>query len=256
MSFSLPPALNLPEDVHECLTRYIEQIQQSWSADLMGLILFGSAARGDFIVGRSNINLLLVIKKISVDLMQRAGQLHKQWGKHQIIAPLLMTEEDLTRSQKFFPLEYLQIEQSHMLLAGHDPFTEGQINATQLAWQCEQELMANLLRLRQRFIEGEGRNEAIQALLLLSISSVMPAIRGFLHILGHQTKENDTKTLEMLPGTLEFDPTVFLEILNMKKGLRSPGKYEWLKAFERYLQTLELFMRRVQEIRQEGCLGK
>ena len=254
MSFSLPQAVDLPEDVHESLTRYVEHIEQSWSADLGGLILFGSAARGDFIVGRSNINVLLVIKDMSVDLMKRAGQLHKEWGKHQFIAPLLMTEDDLVRSRNFFPLEFLQMTQNYVLLAGQDPFGEGQIDATRLGWQSEQELMANLLRLRQRFIEGEGRIEAIQALLMLSISAVLPSIRGLLHVLGHQSKENDTKTLEMLPSTLEFDSTVFLEILNMKKGLRSPGKYEWLKAFGRYLQSLELLMQRVQAIRQGGQL--
>ena len=252
MSFSLPQAVDLPEDVHESLTRYVEHIQQNWSADLGALILFGSAARGDFIVGRSNINLLLVIKKQSVDLMQRAGQLHKEWGKHQFIAPLIMTEEDLVRSRSFFPLEFLQMTQNSILLAGQDPFGERQIDRTRLAWQSEQELMANLLRLRQRFIEGEGRIEAIQALLMLSISAVLPSIRGLLHVLGHQANENDTKTLEMLSDILKCDSTVFLEILNMKKGLRSPGKYEWLKAFEQYLHSLELLMQRVQEIRQEG----
>ena len=255
MSVSLPQTIDLPEDVHECLTRYVEQIQQSWSVDLGGLVLFGSAARGDFIVGRSNINLLLVIKKQSVDLMQRAGQLHKEWGKHQIIAPLLMTEEDLRSSRMFFPLEYIQMVERHVLLVGHDPFTDTEIQTTQLAWQCEQELMANLFRLRQRFIEGEGRNEAIQALLILSISSVISAIRGILHCLGHPSDDNDTNTLEMMPDTLAYDPIGFLEILNMKKGLRSPGKFEWLKAFERYLQALNVFIQRVHEIRQEGRFG-
>ncbi len=254
MSFSLPPSFDLPEDVHGNLTQYVEQIAQSWSADLGGLILFGSAARGDFIVGRSNINLLFVIKNLSVDLMQRAGELHKQWGKHQIIASLLMTDADLVRSRNVFPLEFLQMTQSHVLLLGHDPFGEEQLDPIRLGWQSEQELMANLLRLRQRFIEGEGRIEAIHALLMLSISAVLPSIRGLLYILGHSSNESDNKTLEMLPSTFDFDPTVFLEILNMKKGLRSPGAYEWLKAFERYLQALELFMQRVQAIRQEGRL--
>ncbi len=254
MSFSLPSSLDLPEDVREFLTRYVEQIQQNWSADLGALILFGSAARGDFIVGRSNINLLLVVKKMSADLMQRAGLLHKEWGKHQFIAPLLMTEEDLVRSRSFFPLEFLQMTQIHTLLAGQDPFNEQQIDTTQLAWQSEQELMANVLRLRQRFIEGEGRNEAIQALLMLSISAVLPSIRGLLYVLGQSSKENDTKTLEMLPGAVDFDSSILLEILSMKKGLRSPGKHEWVKTFEQYLQTLELLMKRVHAIRQEGRL--
>jgi len=256
MSFQLFPALDVPEDIQELLVTYVKQINQQWSADLSGLVLFGSVARGDFILGRSNINILLVLPKLSVDILQRAGQLHKQWGKHQFVAPLLMTEEDVLRSQSLFPLELLQMTQSHVLLAGRDPFGEVQVDTTRLSWQCEQEVMANVLRIRQRFIEGEGRVEAIQALLLLSITAVLPSIRGLLYCVGHTSTEKDQKILETLAHTLAFDPTVFLEILSFKRGISSPGVFEWPKLYQRYLDNLEAFIQRIQEIRQEGPLCK
>ena len=49
MPFSRPHSLDLPEEVQDLLTRYASQIKEDWSADLGGLLLFGSAARGDFI---------------------------------------------------------------------------------------------------------------------------------------------------------------------------------------------------------------
>ena len=259
MPDSLSQSLDLPEDVQDILTRFVAQINQQWTADLGGLILFGSAARGDFIMGRSNINVLLIVRNLSVELLQRAGQLQRQWGKHQIVAPLLMTEEDLVKSRSLFPLEFLQMTHSHVLLAGHDPFSETRIDTTRidtarLGWQCEHELMANLLRVRQRFIEGEGRIEAVQALLILSITAVLPCIRGLLYCLGQPSAEKDIPILETLSTTVQFDPTMFLDILKIKRGLSSPGSLEWLKAYERYLQCLEQFMKRVQEIRQEGRL--
>lgn len=256
MSFQLSPTLDVPEDIQELLVTYVKQINQQWSADLSGLVLFGSIARGDYILGRSNINILLVLQQLSVDLLQRAGKLHQQWGKHKFIAPLLMTEDDLVRSQSLFPLEFLQMTQSHVLLAGRDPFGEVQIDTTRLGWQCEQELMANVLRIRQRFIEGEGRVEAIQALLLLSITAVLPSIRGLLYCVGQTSREKDQQILETLPHTLGFDPTLFLEILSFKRGISSPGVYEWTKLYQRYLDNLEAFIQRIQEIRREGQLCK
>lgn len=252
MAFPLFQSLDLPEEIQDLLTRYVAQITETWSTDLDGLLLFGSAARGDFIVGRSNINMLVLVRSLSVDLLQRAGKLHQEWGKHQIIAPLLLTEDDLARSGRLFPLETLQISQHHVVLAGHDPFVEFHFDRDRLAWQCEQELMANLLRLRQRFIEGAGRIEAIQALLLLSITAVLPCIRGLLHIMEKPSKEKDVEILEHLPATLQFDPTTFLEILSIKRGLSSPGSLEWSKTFSRYLQNLELFLKRIEVIREEG----
>ncbi len=247
-------SLDLPEDVQDHLEKIMAQIHQDWSSVLDGLVLFGSASRGDFIVGRSNINILLVVRNLSVDLLRRAGKLHRKWGKHQIVAPLLMTKEDLVRSRHLFPLECLQMIQNHVVLAGHDPFVEFPLDTIRLGWQCEQELMANLLRLRQRFIEGEARIEAIQALLLLSITAVLPCIRGLLHRLGQPSNGKDIEILECLPGALQFDSTIFLEILSIKRGLSSPGSLEWGKVYDRYLQNLELFSKRIQELRQEGRL--
>jgi predicted nucleotidyltransferase len=256
MSFQLSPTLAVPEDIQELLVMYVKQIDQQWSADLCGLVLFGSAARGDFILGRSNINILLVLQHLSVDVLQRGGKLHQQWAKHKFIAPLLMTEKDVVRSQSLFPLELLHMTQSHVLLSGQDPFGEVQIDTTRLGWQCEQELMANVLRIRQRFIEGEGRVEAVQALLLLSITAVLPCIRGLLYCVGHASTDKDQKILEALHETLKYDPTLFLEILSFKRGISSPGVFEWPKLYQRYLDNLEVFIERVQEIRQEGLLCK
>ena len=254
MTFPLSYSLDLPEEVQDLLTRYEAQINEDWSTDLGGLLLFGSAARGDFITGRSNLNMLVLVRCLSVDLLQRAGQLHQKWGKHKIVAPLLMTEDDLGRSVRLFPLEFLQMTQHHVVLAGHDPFAEFHVDRDQLAWQCEQELMSNLLRLRQRFIEGAGRIEAIQALLILSITAVLPCIRGFLHLMEQPSKGKDIEILEGLPATFQFDPTTFLEILHIKRGLSSPGSLEWTNVYSRYLQNLDLFSKRIQEIRQEGRL--
>jgi hypothetical protein len=252
MSLPLSHSLDLPEEVQDLLTRYVTQVNKDWGSDLGGLLLFGSAARGDFIMGRSNINMLLLVQCLSVDLLKRAGQLHQKWGKHQIVAPLLMTEEDLSKSGRLFPLEFLQMTQHHVVLAGHDPFIKIPIDRDRLAWQCEQELMANLLRLRQRFIEGAGRIEAIQALFILSITAVLPCIRGFLYFMEQPSKGKDIEILEGLPSTFQFDPTSFLEILHIKRGLSSPGSLEWKNAYSRYLQNLELFCKRVHVIREEG----
>ena len=247
-------SLDLPEDVREILEKYLTQLQKEWHADLEGALLFGSAARGDFIAGRSNINILVIVRHLSVDVLQRAGRLHRQWGKHQIVAPLMMTEEELRRSRHLFPLEYLQMQDHHVLLIGRDPFGTEQIEGRQLGWQCEQELMANLLRLRQRFVEGEGRAEAIRALLILSITAVLPCLRGLLRVLGQTSKGRDAQILERLPQALQFESTVLLEMLQMKRGMNSPGSLEWTKVYERYLQNLETLCQRVQTVRQEGRL--
>ncbi|MDR4461191.1 MAG: hypothetical protein MRJ67_11840 [Nitrospirales bacterium] len=254
MPTSMLQSLELPEDLRETLEQYLTQLQKDWGADLEGLLLYGSAARGDFIAGRSNFNFLVLVRAPSVSGLQRAGQLHRQWGKHQIVAPLVMTQEELSRSRYLFPLEYFQMQEHHVRLAGKDPFDARPIDRRQLGWQCEQELLANVFRIRQRFVEGEGRAEAIRALLILSITAVLPCVRGILRVIGQPSKGKDGQILESLPQALQFESTVLLEILQMKRGMNSPGSLEWLKVYERYLQALESLCRRVQTVRQESGL--
>jgi hypothetical protein len=247
-------SLDLPEDVLETLEKYLTQLKKDWHSDLEGVLLFGSAARGDFIAGRSNINFLVMVRHLPVDLLQRAGRLHRQWGKHQIVAPLMMTQEELRGSCRLFPLEHLQMKDHHVLLMGPDPCAAWQIDDKQLGWQCEQELMANIFRLRQRFVEGEGRAEAIQALLILSITAVLPCLRGLLRVFGQTSKGKDVEILERLPQALQFDPTILVEMIHMKRGMNSPGSLEWPKVYERYLENLESLWKRVQTLRQEDRL--
>ena len=244
-------SLDLPEEMQETLEQYLTQLRKDWGTDLEAVLLFGSAARGDFIAGRSNVNIMAIVRHLSVEVLQRAGKLHRRWGKHQIVAPLMMTQEELNRSSYLFPLEYLQIHDHHVLLAGRNPFAAWQIDTTQLGWQCEQEILVNLFRLRQRFVEGEGRTEAIQALLILSITAILPCLRGMLQVLGQTSKGRDEHILERLPHTLGFESTVLVEMLRMKRGLSSPGSLEWVKVYERYLQSLESLWTRVHTVRQE-----
>jgi hypothetical protein len=245
-------SLNLPDEMREILEKYLTQLKKDWQPDLESVILFGSAARGDFITGRSNINILTIVGHLPVGVLQRAGRLHRQWGKHQIVAPLMMTREELRRACHLFPLEYFQMQEHHVLLAGLDVLTSWPIEEHQLGWQCEQELMGNLFRLRQRFVEGEGRAEAIQALLILSVTAVLPCVRGLLRVFGQTSKGKDVQILERLPHTLQFDSTVLLEILHVKRGMRSPGSLEWTKVYERYLQSLDSLWQRIQTLREEG----
>ena len=109
--------------------------------------------------------------------------------------------------------------------------------------------MSNLLRVRQRFIEGEGRAEAIQALLPLSLTALLPCLNALLHVIGHATKGKAVTILELLPSAFQIDPTVFQEVLNVKRGISSPGSMEFPRLFDRYLQAFQKLIGRVRELK-------
>ena len=233
-----PPWSQLQEDTHAPLRGFLRSIKQQKSLISQAILVYGSAARGEFLPGYSNINVLIVLEQITQPVLQEWSGIHKQWAREKIIAPLFLTHEDLQQSSDVFPLEFLDIKEQHVLLEGRDPFPELHVNTTHLFHQCRQEVHGNLLRVRQCYVEGWGRVEAIQTLLPLSLTALLPCLRGLYHLLDRPANLKSPEVLDELNATLAVDPSVFFEVWRLKRGLSTPGKHELPKLLERYLTGL------------------
>lgn len=231
----------IPETVRETLRPYLAQVQKLFGDALEAVILYGSAAGGEYLPGKSNINLLILLAKQDTELLKQYAALHKRWQKEQIVVPLFLTQAELKSSLELFPLEYLEIQDQHVLLAGRDPFPEFRIDLKNLRTQCEQELRGNLLRLRQRFVEGGAGTEAITILLPLSLTALMPCLRGLLRAKERPVERSADGVLRAVEKEFGIDTVAFQDVLNLKRGIISPGPAEAPRLFERYatmLQTL------------------
>lgn len=241
-------------EVRPILQSYLKEVQKLFGTALEAVILYGSAAGVDYLPGRSNINLLIVLATHDVDLLRRYAALHKKWQKEQVVVPLFLTQAELRSSLDLFPLEYLEIQEQHILLAGRDPFPELHPDLKNLRMQCEQELRGNLLRLRQRFVEGGGKEEAAGILLPLSLTALLPCLRGLFRLLGRPRQDSAEALLRELQPALGVDATVFQEVLNLKRGMISPGPLEVPRLFVRYLAGLQTVIEQTDKLKAQGKL--
>jgi len=229
----------IPESVRAILRSYLAQVQKLFGNTLDAVILYGSAAGGDYLPGKSNINLLILLARQDAEVLAQYAALHKRWQKEQIVVPLFLTQAELRASLELFPLEYLEIQEQHVLLAGRDPFPELRIDGRNLRLQCEQELRGNLLRLRQRFVEGGASTEAITILLPLSLTALLPCLRGLLRAAGKPVERSADGVLKAVQQHWGVDCAAFQDVLNLKRGIISPGPAEAPRLFERYAATLQ-----------------
>ena len=246
-----PPWAQLQEEAHAPLHGFLRSIKKQKSLVFQTILVYGSAARGEFLQGYSNINVLIVLEQITQPGLQQWSGIHKQWAREKIIAPLFLTHTDLRQSSDVFPLEFLDIKECHVLLEGRDPFPELHVNATHLFVQCRQEVHANLLRVRQCYVEGWGRVEAIQTLLPLSLTALLPCLRGLYRLLDRSANTKSPVVLDELNTALDVDPSVFQEVWLLKRGLSTPGKHELPKLLDRYLTGLGQLVDRVDSMKHE-----
>lgn len=228
----------LPDGAHKLLKRYIQDVTKVYGIELEGVLLYGSAVRGEFMPGRSNLNILLVMSSCDLAVLKKYDGIHKRWSKEQVVVPLFLTAADFQSAASVFPLEYQDIQEGHRVLWGQDPFVGLKIDSRHLALEVLQALRGNLLRLRQRLVEGRSSEEAITILLSLSITGLLPALRGLQRLLNRPALAHGEPLLKDIESQLDVDLTGLRDALFLKRGNISPGQKEVPRLMDRYIECL------------------
>jgi hypothetical protein len=242
----------LPDETQKLLQTYATDVKGVFGEQLEGMLLYGSAVRGEFLPGRSNLNILLLVSSYDSAVLKQYSALHRQWSKEQIVVPLFLTEEELRMSAAVFPLEFLEIQEQHRVLGGRDPFIGFHVKADQLREAVVQGLTSNLLRLRQRYVEGGGSDDATTILLPLSITSTIPLLRGVQRLLGRPVLSQSDAVIKDVAEQLKLDLHGLLDAWLLKRGQISPGPHEVPRLFDRYLQAATVLARAVEQLPQSG----
>jgi hypothetical protein len=240
----------LPDDTQKLLQTYVKDVKGVFGEQLQGMLLYGSAVRGEFFPGRSNLNILLLVSSYDSAILKQYCALHRRWSKEQIVVPLFLTEEELATSAAVFPLEFLEIQEQHRVLGGRDPFIGFHVKTNHLREAVVQGVTSHLLRLRQRYVEGGGSNEATTILLPLSITATLPLLRGVQRILGRSVLSHSDAVIKDVAEQLKLDLQGLLDALLLKRGQISPGPHEVPRLFDRYLQAATMLTRAVEHLSQ------
>jgi hypothetical protein len=200
-------------------------------------LLYGSAVGVNFIPGKSDLNLLMVMNRLPFSDLQRYQSRARHWKEKGITPPLFTTLDFLAKSRDVFPIEWQEIISHHLLLHGDNPF-HFTIDRNDLRRECEREVRKIQIRLRQAFLETEKRPDEIEHLAMTSLKSVFPVLRSLMLIQNEAPPLEREKLIEQFfkKNHLSADP--FLKVWAMKKGKRIP-RGEYLDWFEDYLKQLE-----------------
>ena len=102
------------------LDEFVSRMQKAAGENLQSVILYGSAAAGDFNPEFSNLNLLCILRDTSFARLSAIASVVEWWHRHKHPAPLVMTREELERSADVFSIELLDMQQHHRVLFGDE----------------------------------------------------------------------------------------------------------------------------------------
>ena len=160
------------------LTDLVSRMKEFAGENLESLILYGSAARGDFKEGHSDLNVLCVLRSVSARELTRVTPVVHWWSKdHNEPAPLFFTAEELRQSADVFSIELLDMQKSRRVLYGTDVVAGVPVPMNLHRVQVEHDLRTLLLKLRQHFLLTGQKESELRTAEAKSSSSVLALLR-------------------------------------------------------------------------------
>lgn len=169
----------LPVHIRARLDEFNQDLENVLGSELVGVILHGSVARGEYRVGESGVDAIVVIVDPSFEKLEAIGDTLQRARYAARIEAIIVTEDEIAGASDVFPLFYDEIKQRHILLSGRDPFATVDVHDTYRRLRIEQELRETQLRLRRAVTDALGAREAIGG----AVNRKVRQVRGTFHAL-------------------------------------------------------------------------
>jgi hypothetical protein len=170
----------VPEQIREALVLFTEKLNAALGGNLKSITVVGSSLTTDFKPGRSDVNTVLVLGGLTAGALDSIAELAKPMSRKKISAPLLMTPSYIERSLDVFGVEFLDFQLTHQTILGSDPFASLRLVKKDVRLQCERELKAMLIRLRQGYIAAAANRKLVRDILISTIKGLAPLLRAML----------------------------------------------------------------------------
>lgn len=221
------------------IDEFVSRLRQAAGENLQSVVVYGSAATGEFHDDFSNVNLLCILRETSFTKLAALGPAVEWWSRKQRHAPLVLTREELERSTDVFSIELLDMQQRHRVLFGDDPLTGLSIPMHLHRAQLEYELREKLILLRQRLLLHAGNERRLWELLLGSLSAFAALFRHALIALGEVAPHSKREVLQALTARIQFDPSAFLQLLDIREHKADRKQFNVKDVFARYLEAVQ-----------------
>ena len=214
-------------------------LDQALGPKLLSLVLYGSAARGDFVAGRSDVNLLLIVTDPGAATLRVIGPAVHAWVKAGQPPPLIFADSGWRASTDVFPMEIEDMRHAHRVLRGRDPFAGLETAPADLRQELEREVVGKVLQLRAEYAASGPHPQALGALLETSARSFFVLFRAVLRLRGTVPPQDPAELVRAAAKVTGFDAAAFDWVLARLAGRTVPELKQFDPVAERYLAAIE-----------------
>ncbi len=221
------------------LNQLVERLSKTYQDRLTSVILYGSAAVGDHHGRFSDVNVLCVLREVTLRELAESAGIFRWWRGLGNPAPLLLSGEEVRTSTDCFPIEFHDIQERRRVLHGEDVMAGLQIDESFYRAEVEHELRAKLLRLRQKAAGVLGDKDLLRTLLADSLSTFCTLFRHALRLAGRAAAFEKREVIAQVRDQLGLEARPFEALLDLREGRIKARELDPGPVLEQYMRGVQ-----------------
>jgi predicted nucleotidyltransferase len=239
---------------HEAFNHLVGDLKATHGDNLASVVLYGSAAAGDFVQAESDYNLLIALNRITPEDLRLSQAPTREWQRLGHPLPVYFTFAELREAADVFPIEFHRMERARVVLYGRDPFETLRISDVNLRHQTEYELRSKLIQLRRLYIPASASAGRLRDLMSDSLSSFATLFAPVLLLHDEEPPVLKRDIVSAAARRLGLDGAVFERVFALREsgGAGAHGEHEADELFASYLAQIERVIEAVDRLEVAG----
>jgi hypothetical protein len=225
--------------IRDSVKAFAERLLTALGDNLQSITVVGSSLTEDFRPGQSDINTVLVLGEQTLASLNAVASMAKPMSRKKISPPLLMTQSYIERSRDVFGVEFLDFQLAHETIIGDDPFTSLEFDKKDVRLQCERELKAMLIRLRQGYIAAAANKKLVRDILISTAKGMAPLMRAMLWLKDSDRTARAKPTFDKAAGEFSIDTNPLTSTVKWRHEKIRLSETEMENAFESVYSVVE-----------------
>jgi predicted nucleotidyltransferase len=197
--------VTLPDSTRAALDELTSSLRHVFKDDLVSVIVHGSAARGEFIPEESDVDLVIVVRNDTLEMLEAAGKALVLARFSARIEGILMSESEVAGASDVFPLMYRDIAEEGVAIVGKNVFAAFEPKREHVRLRIEQELREARMRLRRSVAEARGDESVLRRVLEAKKKQLRSPLRATLKLIGEEPPRKLQDILDRIAERYRID---------------------------------------------------
>jgi predicted nucleotidyltransferase len=204
------PLEALAKETRERLSELEAALAAALDAKLVSLVVYGSAARGGYRPGLSDVDVVIVVTEASRETLVAIANAMQVARYSARIEAMILVESEIARSTDVFPILYDDIKRHHVVVRGTDPFKDLVIARRHERLRVEQELREAQIRLRRAVVDSLGAKDALAGAVIRKAKQVRAPLHALFRLRGVACEDRTQPLLEKAGALYGVDTSMIL----------------------------------------------